>query len=162
MKLDIVKCAVVGRNDGCFGPCGGLGMPAEVAAGLSAAHGMQQLGRGAGGGADNVQRTAAPVGGHLASAAGRIGGRSYSLQQHVVGHDAKGKAERPVAIVGEEPVVAGTQRQRRAHLKRLVAGRRNLEVYLLLTLEQDFAVVHASRQEHQAVDFNQLPVAQAA
>ncbi len=61
----------------------GLGMAAEVAAGLGAAHGVEQLGGGGGGGADDMQRAAAPVGGHLAAAAGRIGGRAHGLQQHL-------------------------------------------------------------------------------
>ncbi len=118
-------------------------MAAEVAASLGAAYGMEQL-RGRGGrGADNVQRAAAPVGGHLASAAGRIGGRAHGLQHHVIGRNAQRQAQSAIAIVREEPVVAGAQGQRRAHLQSLVAGGRNLEEDLLLALEENFAVVHA-------------------
>ena len=119
-----------------------FGMAAEVAPGLGASHGMQQLRGGRRRRADDVQRAAAPVRGHLAAAAGRIGGRAHGLQHHLVGRDAQRQAQRAIAIVGKEPVVAGTQRQRRAHLQRLVAGARNLEEDLLLPLEKDLAVVH--------------------
>ena len=74
-----------------------------------------------------MQRAAAPVGRHLAAAAGRIGGRAHGLQHHLVGRDAQRQAQRAIAIVGEEPVVAGTQGQRRAHLQRFVTGAGNLE-----------------------------------
>ena len=65
--------------------CGGFGMAAEVAAGLGAADGVEELRGGGGGEADDVERAAAPVGGHLAAAAGWIGGRADGLQQHLVG-----------------------------------------------------------------------------
>ena len=95
-----------------------------------------------------MERTAAPVVGHLAAAAGRIGGRAHSLQQHRSRRNAQGQAQRAITIVGEDPVVAGTQRQPRAHLKSFVAGARDLEKNLLLALEQDFAVVHAAGEVH--------------
>ena len=105
---------------------------------------------------------AAPVGGHLAAAAGRVGGRADGLQQHVVGRNAEGQAERAVAIVGEEPVVAGTQGQGSADLQRLMAGAGDLEEDLLLALEQDLAVVDAAGEKHQPVDFDHVLRAQAA
>ena len=108
-----------------------------------------------------MQRTAAPVGGHLASAAGRIGGRAHGLQHHVVGRNAQAQAQSAIAIVREEPVVAGAEGQRRAHLQRLMACGRNLEEDLLLALEQDFAVVYRAGKKHQPVDFNHLLCASA-
>ena len=146
--------AVVGCDGGRLGLGGGFRMAAEIAAGLRAAYGMEQLRGGGGGSADDVERTAAPVGGHLAAAAGWIGGCTDGLQQHVSGRDAQRQAESTVAIVGEKPVVSGTERQGSAHLQRLVARGRNLEEDLLLPFEQDFAVVHAAGEVHQPVDFD--------
>ena len=157
MKLHVAEGAIVAvrlRR--------GFRMAAEIAAGLGAAHGMEHLRSGGGRGADNVQRTAAPVGGHLASAAGRIGGRAHGLQHHVVGRDAQPKAQRAIAIVGEEPVIARTHGHCRAHLERLVARARYLEKDLLLPFEQDFAVVHAAREIHQPVDLDHALRAEAA
>ncbi len=102
------------------------------------------------------------MGGHLAASAGRIGGRAHGLQEHFIGSDAQGQAERAIAIVGEEPIVTGAHGQGSAHLQRLVAGGGDLEEDLLLALEQDFAVVHAAGENHQPVDLDHLPRAQAA
>ena len=99
---------------------------------------------------------AAPVGGHLAAAAGRIGGRAHGLQHHLIGRYAQRQAQRAVAIVREKPVVAGTHGQRRAHLQRLMAGARDLEEDLLLPFEHDFAVVYAAGEKHQPVDLDHL------
>ena len=82
VELDVVEGAVV---DGGIRLSRRLGMAAEVAAGLGATHGVQHLRGGGGRGADDVQSAAAPVGGHLAAAAGGIGGRADGLQQHLVG-----------------------------------------------------------------------------
>ncbi len=157
VKLHIVEGAVV--TAGFFG---GFGVAAEVAAGLGAADGMEHLRGGGRGRTDNVERAAAPVGGHLAASAGRIGGRAHGLQEHFIGSDAQGQAERAIAIVGEEPIVTGAHGQGSAHLQRLVAGGGDLEEDLLLALEQDFAVVHAAGENHQPVDLDHLPRAQAA
>ncbi len=157
VKLHLAEGAVVAIGLGC-----GFGMAAEIAPGLGAANCVQQLRGGGGRCADDVQRTAAPVRRHLAAAAGRIGGRAHSLQEHFVRGDAQRQAERAVAIVRKEPVVAGTHGQSRAHSQRLVARAGDLEVGFLLALEQDFAVVHAAREHHQPVDLDQLPRAEAA
>ncbi len=151
VEIDVVKLAIVA---GSFD--GGLRMVAEIAAGLSAAHGMEQLGRRRGGCADDVQGAAAPMSGHLTPATGRVGGRAYRLQQHVVRADAQCQAKRAIAIVGKKPVVAGLESQRRAHLQGFMAGGRNLEKDFLLALEENFPVVHRAREKHQAVDFDQL------
>jgi hypothetical protein len=102
------------------------------------------------------------VGWHLAAAAGRIGGRADGLQHHVGGRETQRQAQRAVAIVGEEPVVAGAHGQGRAHAQRFMAGAGDLEEDLLLALEQDLAVVHAAGKNHQPVDFDQLLRAQTA
>ena len=99
--------------------------------------------------------------GHLAAAAGRIGGRANGLQEHLRGRDTQPQAERAVAIVGEKPVVAGTQGQGRANLQRLMAGTGELEEDFLLALEQDFAVVHAAGGVDEPVDLDHLPRAEA-
>ncbi len=72
------------------------------------------------------------------------------------GRDAEGEAEGAVAIVGEEPVVAGAQREAGGDLQGLMAGGGDLEEDLLLALEKDFAVVYAAGKEHEPVDFDQL------
>jgi len=106
-------------------------------------------------GADDVEGAAAPVIGHLAAAAGRVGGSAGSLQEHVLRSDAEGEAQGAIAIVGEEPVVAGTEGEACADLQRFVAGAGDLEEKFLLALEEDFAVVDAPGEKHQAVDFDE-------
>ncbi len=130
MKLDVAKSAVV-----AVGFLGGLRVAAEVAACFRGAHAVQNLRGGGGRRAHDMQFAAAPVGRHLAAAAGRISGRAHGLQKHLFGRHAQRQAERAVPVVGQEPVVACAQRQPCAHLKRLVACTRNLEEDLLLPLE---------------------------
>ena len=96
------------------------------------------------------------MGGHLTSAAGRIGGRAHGLQQHLSGSHAQRETQCAIAIVGEKPVVAGTHSQRGAHLQRFMAGGRDLEVGLLLPFEDDFAVVYTAGENHQPVDLDHL------
>ena len=109
-----------------------------------------------------MQGAAAPVSRHLPAAAGRIGRRAYRLQQHLGGRHAKGQHQRAIAIVGKEPVVAGTQRQCGANLQSLMTGGGNLEEDLLLPFEHDLAVVHAAREKHEPVHLDQLLRAKAA
>ena len=118
----------------------------EVASCLGAADGLQELGsRGRGGGKD-VVLAAAPVRGHLAAAGGWIGGGADGLHEHGFGGDAQGQAESAVAIVGEEPVIAGAQVGGGGQQQGLVPGAGNLKENLLLALEQDFAIVDAPRK----------------
>ncbi len=100
------------------------------------------------------------MGRHLAPAAGRVGGRAYGLQHHLLWSDAQRQAQGAVAVIGEKPVVAGPQRQRRTHLQRFVPRAGNLKKDLLLPLEKDFAVVDTAGESHQPVDFDLLPWAQ--
>ena len=151
VEVHIAEGAIVAFRFG-----GRFGMAAECPPSLCAAHGVQQLRRRRRRRADDMQRAAAPVRRHLPAAACRIGSRAHGLQHHLVGRNAQRQAQRAIAIVGKEPVVAGTQGQRRAHLQRLVARGRNLEEDLLLAFEEDFAVVHRAGEKHQPVDFNHL------
>ena len=152
MKGHVTEGAVIS-----LGFSGRLGILAEVASSLGATHGMEHLCAGRGRDAHNIQCPAAIVGRHLASAAGRIGGRAHGLQQHLGRREAQRQAQRAIAIVGKEPVVTGTHGQRRAHAQRLVARAGDLEVDFLLAFEKDLAVIHAAGKKHQPVDFNQLP-----
>ena len=99
------------------------------------------------------RRAAAPVRGHLAAAAGRVGCGADGLQQHVFDGDAEGEAEGAVAIVGEEPVVAGLQGQAGGDQQGLMAGAGNLEEDLLLALEHDLAVVGRGARDTSAGRF---------
>ena len=66
------------------------------------------------------------------------------------------EAQRAVAIVREEPVVAGLQRQAGGHHDGFVAGAADLEKDQALVLELDFLVVDPARQQHGAVDVEHL------
>ena len=72
-------------------------------------------------------------------------------EEHVERRHAELQAERAVAIVRIEPVVAGFQREAGGDENGLVAGAADLEEDLALVLELDFLVVEPSRQQHAAV-----------
>ena len=67
------------------------------------------------------------------------------------GRHAQHERERAIAIVGEEPVVAGLERHAGRHENRFVPGAADLEEDLALVLELDFLVVEPSRQHHPAI-----------
>ena len=90
---------------------------------------------------DDVVRPVAPVARHLAAARRRVVGRADRLQQDLGRRDAEAEHERPVAVVREEPVVAGPQRAGQAEQQRLVAGAGDLEEDPALLLEGDLPVV---------------------
>ena len=129
---------------------------AEVAACLSNADTMEDLGGGGGRGADNVELRAGPVGGHLATTAGGISFCTDGLEEHFFRSDTEGDAEAAVAIVGDKPVVAGAEREGGSDLESFMACAGDLEEDFLLALEHDFAVVDAARGEHQAVNVDEL------
>ncbi len=134
---------------------GNVGEAVVEAAGLGAADRVKALrARGAALG-DDVDALVAPVRGHLPAARGRVVLRADGLQQHLVRRDAEGEAERPVTVVGEEPVVAGPERARRRDEHRLVPGAADLEEDLALVLELDLLVVQLSRQDHPAIGCEQ-------
>ena len=101
-----------------------------------------------------MQGAGTPVIGHLAPAAGGIGGGADGLEKHVGGGEAERQAQGAVAIVGEEPVVAGPEGQGRANLEGFVAGAVHLEEDLLLPLEHDLAIVDPAGGIHQPVDLD--------
>src|SRR4029450_7064357 len=77
-------------------------------------------------------------------------------QQHLVRRDAEAKAECAIAIVGKEPVVARPEREARRDQHRLVSGATNLEEDLALVFELDFLVIQLPREEHRAVDAEEV------
>src|SRR5262249_20176578 len=121
---------------------------------LGATDSLKKLGSGWRRAADDVERRAAPVTGHLASAGGRIVGRTSPLLQHVLGSDAERQAESAVAVMRIEPIVGGLQRQRRGDKYSFVAGAGNLKERFVLRLELYFFVVDAPRRVHQAINAN--------
>ena len=102
-----------------------------------------------------------PVRRHLAAAGVRIVGGAHGFQQLLVRRHAQRQAERAVAVVRIEPVVARPHRQSGGDQQRLVPGAGDLEEDLLLALQQDLAIVQLARQIHQAVDVDQLLCAKA-
>src|SRR5690606_25660251 len=81
---------------------------------------------------DDVSGRVAPVRRHLPAAARRIVLRADAGEEHLGRRHAERQAERAVAIVGIEPVVAGAQREAGRDENRLVAGAADLEVDLAL------------------------------
>jgi hypothetical protein len=66
---------------------------------------LQELRSGRTGRAHDVQVLVTPVRRHLPSAGVRVVGRSHCRQQLLGGGHAQAEAERPIAVVGVEPVV---------------------------------------------------------
>src|SRR4051794_26962014 len=77
-------------------------------------------------------------------------------QQHVERRHPELQAERAVAVVGTEPVVARSERQTGGDQDRFVAGTADLKEDLTLAFELDLLVIELSRQEHAAVDREEL------
>src|SRR6266511_5750219 len=127
-------------------------MVMKVAARLRASDGLQKLAPGGRGAGEDVQLAAGPVRGHLPTARGRIFGCAHGLQKHGLRTESQGKAERPVAVVREGPVVAGAQVLAGRNQQGFVSGAGDLEVNFLLTLELDLAVIDATRKKHQPVE----------
>ena len=98
----------------------------------------------------------APVRRHLAAAGCGVVLRADRREQHLERRDAELQAQRAIAIVGKEPVVAGSEREARRGEHRFVSGAADLEKDLALIFELDFLVVQLPRQEHDAVDGEQI------
>jgi hypothetical protein len=92
------------------------------------------------------------VRGHLAAAVARVGVGADRREQHLERRDAELQAERAVAIVAVEPVVARLQRQPGSDEDRFMSGAADLEERLALVLELDLFVVEAARAHHAAID----------
>ena len=93
----------------------------------------------------------APVRRHLTPARRGIIFRSDSGEQHLVRRHADGEAQRAVAIIGVEPVVAGFELHAGGDENGLVAGTADLEVDQALVLELNFLVVDTPRQDHRPI-----------
>src|SRR5690606_19602212 len=113
----------------------------DVAAGLGAADGRDALAAGRARLGDDVPGGVAPVGRHLPPAGGGVLGRADRLEQDLLGGDAEAEYQGEVAVVGEEPVVAGAQLVSEAEQEGLVAGAGDLEEHPALLLQSDLAVV---------------------
>ena len=109
-------------------------MSGIVAADFGAAYGLQNLGSGGRRAGHDIQVGDTPVRRHLPPAGAGVVGRAHRLQQHVVGGRAQGQAQRPVAIIGIKPVVAGLQGKGRSHAYGFMSGAGDLEEDLLLAL----------------------------
>src|SRR6185437_4821327 len=68
----------------------------------------------------------------------------------------EGKAQRAVAIVRKEPIIASLQREGRGHSNGFMTGTGNLEKDFLLSLEGNLPVVHTPGHTHVAIEFDQL------
>src|SRR5690606_7863741 len=71
---------------------------------------------------DDVPGGVTPVGRHLPPTGGRVLGRAHRLEQDLLGGDAEAEHQGEVAVVGEEPVVAGAQLVGEAEQQGLVDG----------------------------------------
>jgi len=76
--------------------------------------------------------------------------------QHFVRSDAQGETKRATAIISVKPVVAGLHGEGLGHADRLWPAPEIWKYIFLLTLEQDFPVVHTPRRVHQAIGFDQF------
>ena len=73
------------------------------------------------------------------------------LQQSFQRSYPQHQAQRAIAVIGINPVHAGTKKQTGCGGDRFVSCAGNLEINLILALELDFAIVKFSRQIHGAV-----------
>ncbi len=128
----------------------------QIPARLGTAHGGQALAARRRGLGDDVPGDVAPVARHLAATGGRILRRSHRLEEDVTWRHAQGEDEGTVAVVGEEPVVGGSQRPGQGGEEDLVAGPRDLEEHPALLLQEDLPVVEGARQTGQAEVLDEL------
>src|SRR5262249_55892307 len=110
------------------------------------------LGSGAGRFADNVPLVMPPVRGHLASTGTRVILCADGLQEGLERGHAEHEAQRPVAVVGGDPVYPRTYEQGGCRRDAFVAGTRNLKIDFILTFELNFAIVEPPREKHRAVE----------
>ncbi len=127
-----------------------------VPARLRTTHRLEKLRAGGRGGTDDVPALVPPVGGHLPAAGGRVGGRAHRLLQHLERGYPQGQAQRAVAIIKVEPIVAGAQHHAGRHLHRLVSGAADLKEDPVLALQRHFAVIQPPRGVHDAKRADQL------
>ena len=141
-----------------FGPCQGLRTCFVIQSGFRSAHGLYKLRAGAGGLVDDVQAGVAPVRRHLAAAGAGIILCADSLKEHLDRLHAEHQAESAVAIIGIDPIDAGTKKKPHGGGDGLVARAGDLKENFVLALELDFAVVQTARKVHGAVNADERVV----
>lgn len=75
----------------------------------------------------------------------------HRAQEHIQRCHPHLKAERPVAIVGVQPIVSGLQVESRRDANRLVPHPADLEVGPVLSLELNFFIIHPAGKIDRAV-----------
>src|SRR5437763_12982592 len=151
VELDVFEFAVIA---GEF--LSGVRMQHVIATSLGASYGVKNLCPGTGRLSDDIEPFESPMRGHLPAAGAWIVRSAYSPQEHFVRSSAERKTECTVAIVREEPVVAGLHCEAGGYGDRLMPGARDLEKDFLLALEHDLAIIEAPRCVHQPISFHEL------
>ena len=128
---------------------------------LSGTHALQELRSRRRSSRDDIQRLVPPVRRHLASTRVRVRRRAHRAVKHLGRRHAQLQAERAVAVIRVEPVVARLEHMPRRGQHGLMPGARDLEEDLVLPLELDLLVVHAARQEHRPERGEQLVARQS-
>src|SRR5580692_9203875 len=104
----------------------------------------------------DVQTGRTPVRGHLTASRGWVGLGSHRLKQHFLRSHAHGEREGAVAIIQIEPVVSGPQNHAGCDVDRLVSGAADLEENPVLALEENFPVIQAAGEVHEAKGAQQV------
>jgi len=86
----------------------------------------------------------------------RIVGRADRLQEHVEGRHAQGQAERAIAVVRKDPIVACAKSHPRCYFDGFVPGPADLKKDAILALERDLAVIQTPGRLHDAECLNEL------
>src|SRR5882762_5378527 len=101
-----------------------------------------------------------PVRRHLPPMRVWIGFGADALQEHLQRRHPQLEAQRSIAIVGIEPVIARLQTHARGHKDRFVAGAADLKEDPVLTLHLDFFVIEPARLIHRAKNLEHLLAAE--
>ena len=121
-----------------------------------AERGVGQVGPGAGGVHDHVCSEVELVACDVVAQTHLAVRGTDRLEELVFNGVAKREANGSVPVVGEEPIVAGTHGHASSNEEGLVTGAGDLKEDLLLTLENDLAVIGSPREIHQAIELDQL------
>ncbi len=100
----------------------------------------------------DVEAFVPPVRRHLPAAGCRIVFRAHGGQEHFLRRHAEREAERAIAVVRVEPVVAGAQHLAGRDEHGLVTGTADLKEDQALVLELYLFVVEAPREQHRAIE----------
>jgi hypothetical protein len=82
--------------------------------------------------------------------------RAHRLQQHFERCHAESQAERAIAVVGVDPILARIQTHARGHLHGLMTRSTDLEEDPVLALQQHLAIVKPPRGQHHPIGLFQL------